>query len=397
MLDNIYDIYQNDCIIDDRNSFLLNKLLDLDEKCRRNYIKITDEIELVNTDIPYHQQNIEFINNLQSKFGGKITIDLYNLDSDKISRYKIYSSSSYCDFNDLLSCKNKIDRITYLETKHNNNDNNVIIMVLKIENTTEQESTYYLIHDKYTSEKDLKSLGKYFQNNSNDIYSKLKTKTEKELRKKYQDPKKINENNKEIYEHLVSKIPDIIEHIRYDHDKFVENDYNFCQKLLLHMFNEPTDLLKVDNINKNQPTNNESHTKNTNTTNNQEKDKKKSDEQQNTPIFDFIVKKYDEFNEINEFANVLLHPNIQIIQKKWSTYYSDLLVCMRKILINEILVNNFIKINTSRSLYLQIKQITAPKDDYDTLTKCINETFCKKKKQRHAVYMKCNRVKSRFL
>ncbi|KAM0678414.1 hypothetical protein BDAP_001130 [Binucleata daphniae] len=75
MLDTIYDIYQNDCIIDDKNSLLLHHLLDLDGKCQRNYAKITDEIESENTDIPYHQQNIEFIKNLQSKFGENIDID----------------------------------------------------------------------------------------------------------------------------------------------------------------------------------------------------------------------------------------------------------------------------------------------------------------------------------
>ncbi|KAM0677858.1 hypothetical protein BDAP_001536 [Binucleata daphniae] len=59
--------------------------------------------------------------------------------------------------------------------------------------------------------------------------------------------------------------------------------------------------------------------------------------------------------------------------------YSDLLENMRKILIDEILEENNIRIERNRKIYLQAKQITASQDDFDKLNNCISETIKKKR------------------
>ncbi|KAM0676958.1 hypothetical protein BDAP_002429 [Binucleata daphniae] len=72
----MYNTYLNDCIIDDQKSLLLYNLLNLKCISFGRYVKMTDAIELKDSDIAIHDQNIEFIKKLQLEFGENITIEL---------------------------------------------------------------------------------------------------------------------------------------------------------------------------------------------------------------------------------------------------------------------------------------------------------------------------------
>ncbi|KAM0679076.1 hypothetical protein BDAP_000456 [Binucleata daphniae] len=368
MLDIVYDIYLNDCIIDDQKSIMLNLLLDIDEKHSLGYYKMTHEIELEDTNIPCHQQNIEFIKNLQSNFGENINIQLYNVERDKKFSIELIRYKTYCDFIDLYSYKNKMDIDTYLKEK-DYNANRGVLMILNIKNTKEEDSTYYFINHKYINNEIRNRLIKYISENNEPAFTELKTRTLKHLKNIYEKKNDMdnNPNTKALYKHLKNMVSVIIKHIENDYCNFLlKYDYNYCQKLLLRIKTEPIDLSKEDFVIKNFLRHIGFFANNEN--------------RQNIPNVNFILDKDAQFNKINEFIDILLEPKIKLITNIINNCYSDLLENMRKILIDEILEENNIRIERNRKIYLQAKQITARQDDFDKLNNCISETFKKKRK-----------------
>ncbi|KAM0677857.1 hypothetical protein BDAP_001535, partial [Binucleata daphniae] len=222
MLDTIYDIYLNDCIIDDQKSIMLNLLLDIDEKHSLGYYKMTHEIELEDTNVPCHQQNIEFIKNLQSNVGENINIQLYNVERDKKFSIELIRYKTYCDFIDLYSYKNKMDIDTYLKEK-DYNANRGVLMILNIKNTKEEDSTYYFINHKYTNNEIRIRLIKYISENNESAFTELKTRTLKHLKNIFEKKNGIDNdpNTKGLYKHLKNMVSVIIKHIENDYYNFL--------------------------------------------------------------------------------------------------------------------------------------------------------------------------------
>ncbi|KAM0678819.1 hypothetical protein BDAP_000604 [Binucleata daphniae] len=393
LLDVLHNTYQNDCIIDDQKSLLLHNLLDLRKDYLRRYVKMTDVIKLKDSDITLHDKNIGFIKKLQLEFGGNITIELYNVKYNTKDPLNINGYGWSYDFLSDHSYKNKIDLDAYIEGNHDNID--VVMMILHITNTIDGDSTYYLLHNKYTNKKDLKIFKKYISENNEQLCTELKTRTLEQM-KKYYRFKNVPCNHPAIVSFCEEQeivIDIIIKYAQKDFEKFIENDYNFCQMILLNVKNELVDehkkndetkdkLDEGNNCLKAQLHTMEFYPNNTNETTSQQAKENDIHIEQNVK---FILNNYENIHEIDEFIHVLVPPTLNLFLIARSSGYPKLLETMRMFLIDIIFDKKNIKLGRDRKLYLQLNQITAAKDDLDTLTKCINETF-DKRNPKHKIF-----------
>ncbi|KAM0676957.1 hypothetical protein BDAP_002428 [Binucleata daphniae] len=298
----------------------------------------------------------------------------------------MYSYGWFYDFHANYTYKNKIDVNAYIEGKYNDVD--VVMMVFHIENAKDGDSTYYLLHNKYTNKEDYKIYEKYIYINNDQLCTELKTRTIEKIKKNC-GITNVPCNHPAIvsfYEEQEIVINIIIKYAQKDFVKFIKNDYNFAQMILLSVKNELVDehkkkdetkdkLNERNNCLKAQLHTMEFYPKNTGETTSQQANENDIYKEQNV---EFILNNYENIHEIDEFVQFLVPPTLNLFLIARCSGYPKLLETMRMFLIDIIFDVKNIKLVGDRNLYLQLNQITALKNDLDTLTKCINETFDRK-------------------
>ncbi|KAM0678975.1 hypothetical protein BDAP_000352 [Binucleata daphniae] len=112
--------------------------------------------------------------------------------------------------------------------------------------------------------------------------------------------------------------------------------------------------------------------KNTIETTNQQANKNNKHKKQNV---EFILKNYRNIHEFDLFVHVLVPTTLNLFLIARSSGYPKLLETMRMFFIDIIYDKINIKSGRNRIMCLQVNQITASKNDYDKLLKCISQTF----------------------